>query len=313
MPRRVLVLHGPTLTLEAVLGQTLSSLDASLIEKGRALGLEVECAQANGEAGLLDALLGRPRPEGLIVNPASLAPVAFALADAVEALGLPCIEVQLAHESKGRGRSALRRVVEKQFHGHGVAGYDKALVALSKHPGPGAAASTPTGPVHPAPTSDEHDEVAHRADDEAVDQDTPAHDPGETSDTTDLAAGARAAPSGKTIGRKKAPQPAGSAAMPGKTIGRKPAVPPHPGPSVASTPGVISRAMVREQLSARLGKTISGDAFAQWARAQWLAVQKGAPVEPGQKEALEELLLLLSTSAKASDHVILSYAARLAT
>jgi 3-dehydroquinate dehydratase-2 len=217
------------------------------------------------------------------VNPSSLAPTAYTLADALAALELPCIEVQLAHEAKARGRSALRRVVDKQFHGKGLDGYVKALEALSKR-----------APVVKA------DEATDDADDETADETEAVSAPPRTV---------------KTIGRKPA-APVSTAQAPSKTIGRKPAPPagakslgrgegPKPG---APATGTITRALVREQLQARLGKKVSPDEFAQWARAQWAAIQRGTPAE---HPALEDVLLLLSTSAKASDHVILSYAAKL--
>jgi 3-dehydroquinate dehydratase-2 len=286
MTHRVLILHGPLLDLETVLGQSLAALDEALVSKGRDLGLDVDTVQALAEADLVKALLERRDGlTGVIVNPSSLAPTAYTLADALEALALPCVEVQLEHESKARGRSALKRVVDKQFHGHGVDGYFKALASLAKQDAPAVA--------------HEADPVAHR--DEAADE--PAPTPGD-----------RPAPRGKTIGRQRPPPPAAAAPeRPGKTIGRKTTEPTSSAsPSTPAAPSnAITRAQVKAQLSARLAKTLSPDDFAAWARTQWLAIQRGAPTEPGHKDALEELLLMLSTTAKASDHVILSWAAKL--
>lgn len=262
-----------------MLGRPLSALDEELVTKGEALGLTVETFQASGEAALLDAMLeNRDGLFGVIVNPASLGPVCFSIADAVEALAIPCIEVQLKHDAKSRGRSALKRVVEKQFHGHGLEGYFKALAALAKHD---------AAPVEPK-QEEEGEEIEAEA-----------------------ATTASAPPRGKTIGRQK-PAPVEAAAVKGKTIGKAPAgksigkAESAPAKAVAS--GTITRALVREQLSARLKKTLSPDEFAQWARSQWAAIQRGVPAEDPR---LEDVLLLMSTSAKASDHVLLSYAAKL--
>ncbi len=282
MARRVLVLHGPNLNLDAVLGRALSSLDEELIQKGAALELEVETFQASGEAALLDALLEkRDGLFGVIVNPSSLAPVAYALADALEALGLPCVEVQLKHEGKSRGRSALKRVVEKQFHGQGVDGYFKALQALAK------------AEAAPAPKADAVE------DDEAP--------------TVELEPASPRVPNGKTIGRVKQATAAGPAPK-GKSIGRRPAAEASApsgktlGAPAAASSAAITRALVREKVAARLGKTLTPDEFAQWARGQWAAIQRGSTTDHPK---LEEVLLLLSTSAKASDHVLLSYSAKL--
>lgn len=285
MARRVLVLHGPNLNLDAVLGRALSSLDEELIQKGAALELEVETFQASGEAALLDTLLEkRDGLFGVIINPSSLAPVAYALADALEALELKCVEVQLKHEGKSRGRSALKRVVEKQFHGQGVEGYFKALQALAKTAPEAATANADTLEGDEAPTVE-------------VEAASPRVPNGKTIGRVKQATAADPAPKGKSIGRR----PAAAASAPaGKSLGA---------PKAASTPSAaITRALVREKVAARLGKTLTPDEFAQWARGQWAAIQRGATTDHPK---LEEVLLLLSTSAKASDHVLLSYAAKL--
>lgn len=239
--------------------------------KGEALGLTVETFQASGEAALLDALLEkREGLAGVIVNPASLGPVCFSIADAVEALTLPCIEVQLKHDAKSRGRSALKRVVEKQFHGHGLDGYFKALASLAK--------------LEAAPVEAKEEEATEEAE----------------------AATPSAPPRGKTIGRQK-PAPSAAPVAKGKTIGKSIGKG-ESAPAKTIAAGTITRALVRDQITARLKKTLSPDEFAQWARSQWAAIQRGVPAEDPK---LEDVLLLLSTSAKASDHVILSYAAKL--
>jgi 3-dehydroquinate dehydratase II len=270
MARRVLVLHGPNLNLEAVLGRPLPKFDEELVQRGADLELEVETFQASGEAALLEKLFESHRGLlGVIVNPSSLAPISFALADALEALGLPSIEVQLRHGQKSRGRSALKRVVEKQFYGQGVEGYFKALQALAK-----VEATTDAQP-------EKTDET------QPVDRTLPT------------------AAHGKTIGRVKQATPVKPGAK-GKTIGRRSGA--VAGALAPAPAGSITRALVREQVRARLAKTLNPDEFAQWARGQWAAIQRGTPTEDPK---LEDILLLLSTSAKASDHVILSYAAKL--
>lgn len=266
--RKILVLHGPPMSLTKVLGRSLESLDEALQQRATELGLSLECVHANGEAGLLEALLSAHQGlHGVIVNPGSLAPIAYALADALGALEVPAVEVQLGHETKSRGKSALRRVVDKQFHGHGVDGYFKALASF--------------GGTDAAPVTMAADE------------------------TEEPLASAPRAPNGKTIGRAKS-APAAAPAQGGKSIGRKPS-----GPAAPATTASITRALVRDQLTARLGKKLSGDELASWARTQWAALQRGASAEPGHQERLEEVLLLLSTSAKAGDHVLLAYAAKL--
>lgn len=325
MARRVLVLHGPTLTLEAALGRKLSDLDEELVRRGKALDLEVETFQANGEAALVDVLLAkREGLHGVIVNPASLAPIAFALADTLEVLGVRCIEVQLHHESKARGRSALRRIVDRQLHGQGVEGYFKALSALAKDAATGGKQAEASGakPVDVRGDSSARDAGGARkpVDDDAATRDAAsaaatgdADEEANDDETSDADEPSASPARGKTIGRKKPKSDLAPASPNGKTIGRKPpgASPSSPRPPASAPAASITRALVREQITARLGKKLPPEELARWARSQWLAVQHGASTEPGQHELLEAVLLMLSTSAKASDHVILSYAAKL--
>jgi 3-dehydroquinate dehydratase II len=129
MSSRILVLHGPPLAFLL----DLPAVDRALQQQAQRLAVEVRTFSASGEAALLEELLRqRGWLDGVLVNPGSLAPIAHALADALEAVGKPAVEVLLEHESKhGRGRSALRQVVDKQFHGQGTEGYTRALEALA--------------------------------------------------------------------------------------------------------------------------------------------------------------------------------------
>lgn len=275
MPLRILVLHGPNLSLAREGSRTLATLDAQLVARAAMLDAEVKCFQANGEGALLDELhrhLGWV--DAVIINPSSLASIAWGLADALELVKKPTIEVQLGHERDGRGRSALKRVVDKQFHGQGFDGYLKALEALTRQVKAGVAAKS-VGRSEARAARDTHQQ-------------------------------ARAAQ--KTIGRKQAeaamaPVPAKS----GKSIGRK-ATAPLAAPPVGSG---LTRSQVREQLGARLSGKVSPAEFAAWARTQYLAVQGGAPCEAGQREQLEDVLMMLAASAKASDELLLSTMAKL--
>ncbi len=117
---RVLVLHGPNLNL---LGARFEALNAKIASQP---GFELEVFQANSEGALIDELHRRREwLEAVIVNPTSLAPVAFALAEALALIGKRSIEAQLV---EGRS-SALHEVVEAQCHGE--EGYLEALEILA--------------------------------------------------------------------------------------------------------------------------------------------------------------------------------------
>ena len=79
---RVLVLHGPNLNL---LGAQFESLNMSLKTQAAALGFELETFQASSEGALIDELQRRRTwAQAIVVNPTSLGPIAFALAEALE-------------------------------------------------------------------------------------------------------------------------------------------------------------------------------------------------------------------------------------
>ena len=117
---RVLVVHGPNLNLlgtrepEIYGRETLETIDASLVELGQSLGVEVECFQANGEGQLIDRIhafaglaaipAAHPEssdnpeaPRGLVINPGGYTHTSVALRDAIAGVGLPTIEVHLSN------------------------------------------------------------------------------------------------------------------------------------------------------------------------------------------------------------------------
>ncbi len=276
MALKVLVLHGPNSPLWRDGERTLESLEAELVARAQALGVELVTFAGSSEGALLDELLRRKDwADAFIVNPSSLAPVAYALADALELIGKPAVEVQLAHESKGRGRSALRKVVEKQFHGQGFGGYSKALEALAKAPAPGAGKSVGGGT-----------KKAEEA-------------PGEER--------ARAA---KTIGKAKGNADRGPAPSPrnGKSIGRRET---REASGSGATGGGLTRTIVRLRLAERLQKKTTPEAFAAWAQTQYQALKSGAAVEAGQAQLLEDTLLFLAASARVSDELLITTLAKL--
>jgi 3-dehydroquinate dehydratase-2 len=101
---RVVVLHGPNLNLlgsrepEVYGSMTLAQLDASLVQLGESLGVEVECHQANGEGALIDHLhAARGRAVGVVINPAAYTHTSVALHDAIKAIEVPTVEVHLSN------------------------------------------------------------------------------------------------------------------------------------------------------------------------------------------------------------------------
>lgn len=288
----ILILHGPNLRLlEGEL--SFDSIEAVVSAKAKALGLDVKQVQANSEGALLDALVAQKTwLNAIIVNPSSLAATAFGLADALLWLKKPCIEVQLFAEVPNRGRSALKGIVAKQFHGKGVDGYVLALQALAQGT---VALKSKVAKTSVNPKLDVASET-----------------------TSTVAPNSRVAPtSKKTIGRAPA-TPAKAGTQPtgpqGKTIG-----PATAAPSVGKVEratqvindSVITRALLRQRLTDRLSGKVTPSDFQMWCREKWQSLQWGGQVELGQRERLEEALMMLAASNKHTDASLLEFIARL--
>ena len=299
--RRILVLHGPNLNLLPG-AKSLEAIDASLFARAVTLGVEVKAFQSNWEGGLLDTLSAeRHWFEAVIVNPATLAPTAVGLAEALRLLKKPAIEVQLDDVKKSK--SALKDVVEKQIAGRGPEGYLEALTALAPK---GATKNLGARVVEAAvlesqarglpPKGMPRPAVAGRA---AIAK----------SIGPDKTAG-RVLPTGeivKSIGGGRQ-----------RILGKKPPAPSAPKslgkrePVVAS--GVLTRAVVRQQIADRLSGVVTPSGLSAWSRAQWQKLQSGAPIESGQREVLEDVLqqLLLSAMVKTSDDQLIELMTQLA-
>lgn len=271
MVQRVLVLHGPNVAVR----EGFEVLEARLSARANALGLEVKSVASNGEAGLLDALhRERTWAQVAIVNPATLAPSAYALAEALELLRLPAVEVLL--EVTLRSRSVLKDVVQKQIAGSGFDGYLKALEVLAPKAGRTAAAP----------------EQGRKGQ--------------KSLGRSELPPAAITAPEPrKTIGRKAAPAPLPARPAGVKSIGRAPA---PSRPVSGEHEEVLTRSAVRSQIAERLSGRLSPAELATWARGEWQRLQRGAPIEAGQRELLDDVLqqLLLTAALKANDHHLIT-------
>jgi 3-dehydroquinate dehydratase-2 len=100
----VQVLHGPNLNLlgkrePEIYGRTtLAEIDAELARRASARGAEVRCAQTNIEGELVDLLQqAQGWADAIVMNPGSYTHTSIALRDAIEAIGIPVVEVHLSN------------------------------------------------------------------------------------------------------------------------------------------------------------------------------------------------------------------------
>ncbi len=137
---KVLVVNGPNMNLlgrreKSLYGDwSMEKLEKALKEKGRALGMEVDCFQSNHEGELVDRIQEAWEYDCLVVNAAAYTHTSVAIRDALLALGKPFIEVHMTNiyaREPFRHRSFLADVALGQVVGFGVVSYLVALDALA--------------------------------------------------------------------------------------------------------------------------------------------------------------------------------------
>jgi 3-dehydroquinate dehydratase II len=137
---RVGVMHGVNLD---VLGQrdpeqygdlTLPELEARVDGFARELGLEPRFSQTNHEGEFCEELhRASSLADGLRLNPGAWTHYSWAIRDALEAAGLPAVEVHLSavdQREEWRRRSVIRELCVGTVQGKGVDGYREALELL---------------------------------------------------------------------------------------------------------------------------------------------------------------------------------------
>ena len=139
---RVLVIHGPNLNLLGerepdVYGtQTLAEIDARIAQLAGELKLEVRSVQHNSEGAIIDELhAARAAYDAVILNPGAFTHYAYAIADAIAAIGIPVIEVHLSNifaRESFRRVSVVAPVCAGTISGFGVDSYLLALRAATR-------------------------------------------------------------------------------------------------------------------------------------------------------------------------------------
>jgi 3-dehydroquinate dehydratase-2 len=332
-------------------GLTLAEVDRRLAEKARALGHVLRTMQSNHEGALVDALWEqRAWAEGVVLNPGPLAPGSHVLRVAVSASRVPVVEVLLA-PAKGRAavqrRSLLRDMCAAHVAGTGAEAYLEALERLSRAAGravaartaktlgrapeAGRARATKAGPVAEtdgaarsavaAPAGVSAARTAARpipppapSTPSASARPAKTLGPARTESTTRDAPGREPTGGGGAVrGRSNGPAAGDvSAPVPGKSLGRAAA---EPIPGIRRPGTGLTRSEVRARIADRLSGRLTPSGLATWARGEWVALQRGAAVEAGQRDQLEEVLqvLFLAVQPKGalSDHQLVEWMAAL--
>jgi len=138
---KILLINGPNLQLLGIRNpaqygsETLENLEIKIKEVSEMLNVAVNCIQSNSEGDIVSAigLSKRNMIDGIIINPAAYTHTSIAIRDAIEAVGLPVIEVHISNvyaREDFRHKSMIAPVCLGQIAGLGLKGYELALIAL---------------------------------------------------------------------------------------------------------------------------------------------------------------------------------------
>jgi 3-dehydroquinate dehydratase II len=138
----VLVIHGPNLNLlgtrepEVYGSTTLAEIDEQLAELAGELDLDVRSLQSNSEGDLVTAIQEAAGwADVLIINAGAYTHTSLAIADAIQGVRLPAIEVHLSNifaREAFRQQSYLSRVCIGIISGFGADSYLLALRAAAR-------------------------------------------------------------------------------------------------------------------------------------------------------------------------------------
>ncbi len=140
---RILVVHGPNLNLlgtraPSIYGTTtMADIDAELRSRAAAAGASLDSVQSNIEGELVGYIQNAAaRYDALIINPGAYTHTSVAIRDAIEAVGLPAVEVHLSNihaRESFRHSSLTAAVCLGQIAGFGPQSYYLGLDAALAH------------------------------------------------------------------------------------------------------------------------------------------------------------------------------------
>ena len=140
---KLLVLNGPNINMLGVrepdiYGRTTYADLVKYIEEVCAReGIEVECLQSNHEGQLVDWIQDAyQRVDGIVMNPAAYTHTSVAILDALKAVGLPAVEIHISNiyeREEFRHHSYPGMACVKTIYGHGVKGYEEAILFLKDY------------------------------------------------------------------------------------------------------------------------------------------------------------------------------------
>lgn len=137
---RFLVVNGPNLNLlgsrepEVYGTTTLETLEAMCVDWGRQVDTDVDCFQSNHEGAIIDRIQAAAGLDGLIINAGAYSHTSYAIADAIQAVRLPTIEVHISNVMERepfRRHLVLDGLAARRIYGRGIDGYRDAIQHLA--------------------------------------------------------------------------------------------------------------------------------------------------------------------------------------
>jgi 3-dehydroquinate dehydratase-2 len=137
---KILVIHGPNLQLlgsrqPSIYGKAdLKTINRALTHRAEERGASLTIVQSNHEGDIVGRIgSAKTRYDALIINPAAYTHTSVAIRDAIEASGLPAVEVHLSNiyaREPFRHQSLIAPVCRGQVSGFGPESYQLALDAV---------------------------------------------------------------------------------------------------------------------------------------------------------------------------------------
>ena len=142
---KILVINGPNINMlgirePGIYGkESFESLLSLLADTAATEGITIDQYQSNHEGCLVDKIQSACGVyDGIVINPAAYTHTSIAILDALKAVDIPAVEVHISDISK---REPFRQVsypamaCVKSIIGHGIAGYQEAILYLTEHYG----------------------------------------------------------------------------------------------------------------------------------------------------------------------------------
>lgn len=140
---RIQVLHGPNLNLlgtrdPAIYGTTtLAEIDRELARRAQARGVVLRSSQSNLEGALVERIQrAKAWADAIVINPGGYTHTSVAIRDAIDAVGVPTVEVHLSNlhaREAFRQQSITAAVCVGQICGFGAQSYYLGLDAALAH------------------------------------------------------------------------------------------------------------------------------------------------------------------------------------